>query len=87
MISRFSLVPPLPCMFGTSQLTLEPLDLCIQYVPLQTNEHVINPKCLPDSACLCPSRPQPEEAVPHYEATVAMESVQHHKKKKAVVQL
>ncbi|XP_071393149.1 quinone oxidoreductase-like protein 1 [Centroberyx affinis] len=32
-------------------------------------------------------RPQPEEAVPLYEATVAMEMVQHHQKKKAVVQL
>ncbi|KAM4591341.1 quinone oxidoreductase-like protein 1 isoform 3-T3 [Odontesthes bonariensis] len=33
------------------------------------------------------SRPQPEEAVPLYEATVAMETVQRHPKKKAVVQL
>eukprot|EP00064_Thunnus_orientalis_P011434 superscaffoldBa00001652_g11465 len=32
-------------------------------------------------------RPQPEEAVPLYEATVAMETVQRHQKKKAVVQL
>ncbi|CAI5654895.1 unnamed protein product [Oreochromis niloticus] len=32
-------------------------------------------------------RPQPEEAVPLYEATVAMETVQRHPKKKAVVQL
>ncbi|KAK2824629.1 hypothetical protein Q5P01_021804 [Channa striata] len=32
-------------------------------------------------------RPQPEEAVPLYEATVAMEAVQCHQKKKAVVQL
>lgn len=32
-------------------------------------------------------RPQPEEAVPLYEATVAMETVQHQQKKKAVVQL
>uniref|UniRef100_A0A3Q3LUM9 Crystallin, zeta (quinone reductase)-like 1 n=1 Tax=Mastacembelus armatus TaxID=205130 RepID=A0A3Q3LUM9_9TELE len=32
-------------------------------------------------------RPQPEEAVPRYEATVAMETVQHQQKKKAVVQL
>ncbi|XP_026210331.1 quinone oxidoreductase-like protein 1 [Anabas testudineus] len=32
-------------------------------------------------------RPQPEEAVPRYEATVAMEAVQRHEKKKAVVQL
>ncbi|KAM9847819.1 quinone oxidoreductase-like protein 1 isoform 2-T4 [Aulostomus maculatus] len=32
-------------------------------------------------------KPQPEEAVPLYEATVAMESVQRRKKKKAVVQL
>ncbi|XP_008298347.1 quinone oxidoreductase-like protein 1 isoform X2 [Stegastes partitus] len=31
-------------------------------------------------------RPQPEEAVPLYEATVAMETVQRHPKKKAVVQ-
>uniref|UniRef100_A0A3Q3JS00 Enoyl reductase (ER) domain-containing protein n=1 Tax=Monopterus albus TaxID=43700 RepID=A0A3Q3JS00_MONAL len=42
------------------------------------------------SVCLapiCPSRPEPEEAVPRYEATVAMETVQLHQKKKAVVQL
>ncbi|KAM8739164.1 quinone oxidoreductase-like protein 1 isoform 2-T2 [Acanthopagrus schlegelii] len=32
-------------------------------------------------------RPQPEEAVPLYEATVAMETVQRHQKTKAVVQL
>nr|XP_020462310.1 quinone oxidoreductase-like protein 1 isoform X2 [Monopterus albus] len=32
-------------------------------------------------------RPEPEEAVPRYEATVAMETVQLHQKKKAVVQL
>ncbi|KAJ4948797.1 hypothetical protein JOQ06_020321 [Pogonophryne albipinna] len=32
-------------------------------------------------------RPQPEEAVPLYEATVTMETVQRHQKKKAVVQL
>ncbi|KAF3707943.1 Quinone oxidoreductase-like protein 1 [Channa argus] len=32
-------------------------------------------------------RPQPEEAVPLYEATVTMEAVQRHQKKKAVVQL
>uniref|UniRef100_A0A3P8N5Y7 Enoyl reductase (ER) domain-containing protein n=1 Tax=Astatotilapia calliptera TaxID=8154 RepID=A0A3P8N5Y7_ASTCA len=32
-------------------------------------------------------RPQPEEAVPLYEATVAMETVQRHPKTKAVVQL
>lgn len=32
-------------------------------------------------------RPQPEEAVPLYEATVAMETVQRHPKKKAVIQL
>ncbi|CAJ1066791.1 quinone oxidoreductase-like protein 1 [Xyrichtys novacula] len=32
-------------------------------------------------------RPQPEEAVPLYEATVAMETVQRQQKKKAVVQL
>lgn len=32
-------------------------------------------------------RPQPEEAVPLYEATVAMEAVQRHQKQKAVVQL
>ncbi|XP_051815620.1 quinone oxidoreductase-like protein 1 isoform X1 [Acanthochromis polyacanthus] len=32
-------------------------------------------------------RPQPEEAVPLYEATVAMETIQRHPKKKAVVQL
>nr|XP_046257226.1 quinone oxidoreductase-like protein 1 isoform X2 [Scatophagus argus] len=32
-------------------------------------------------------RPQPEEAVPLYEATVAMETVQRHQKAKAVVQL
>ncbi|KAM7408297.1 hypothetical protein PAMA_002146 [Pampus argenteus] len=32
-------------------------------------------------------RPQPEDAVPLYEATVAMETVQRHQKKKAVVQL
>ncbi|XP_028279910.1 quinone oxidoreductase-like protein 1 isoform X3 [Parambassis ranga] len=32
-------------------------------------------------------RPQAEEAVPLYEATVAMETVQRHQKKKAVVQL
>ncbi|XP_018516360.1 quinone oxidoreductase-like protein 1 isoform X2 [Lates calcarifer] len=32
-------------------------------------------------------RPQPEEAYPLYEATVAMETVQRHQKKKAVVQL
>ncbi|XP_041866797.1 quinone oxidoreductase-like protein 1 isoform X2 [Melanotaenia boesemani] len=32
-------------------------------------------------------RPQPEEAVPLYEATVAMETVQRHPKKKAVVKL
>ncbi|XP_023142546.2 quinone oxidoreductase-like protein 1 isoform X1 [Amphiprion ocellaris] len=32
-------------------------------------------------------RPQPEEAVPLYEATVVMETVQRHPKKKAVIQL
>ncbi|KAI4792070.1 hypothetical protein KUCAC02_033627 [Chaenocephalus aceratus] len=32
-------------------------------------------------------RPRPEEAVPLYEATVTMETVQRHQKKKAVVQL
>lgn len=32
-------------------------------------------------------RPQTEEAVPLYEATVAMETVQRHLKKKAIVQL
>ncbi|XP_076598721.1 quinone oxidoreductase-like protein 1 isoform X1 [Chaetodon auriga] len=32
-------------------------------------------------------RPQPEDAVPLYEATVAMETVQRHQKTKAVVQL
>ncbi|KAM9365147.1 quinone oxidoreductase-like protein 1 isoform 2-T2 [Pholidichthys leucotaenia] len=32
-------------------------------------------------------RPQPEEAVPLYEATVAMETVQRHPRKKVVVQL
>ncbi|XP_013878186.1 quinone oxidoreductase-like protein 1 [Austrofundulus limnaeus] len=32
-------------------------------------------------------RPQPEEALPLYEATVAMEMVQRHQKKKVVVQL
>ncbi|XP_040035329.2 quinone oxidoreductase-like protein 1 isoform X1 [Gasterosteus aculeatus] len=32
-------------------------------------------------------RPQPEEAVPLYEATVAMETIQCHQKKKAVVKL
>uniref|UniRef100_A0A673C480 Enoyl reductase (ER) domain-containing protein n=1 Tax=Sphaeramia orbicularis TaxID=375764 RepID=A0A673C480_9TELE len=32
-------------------------------------------------------RPQPEEAIPLYEATVAMETVQRHQKKKAVIQL
>ncbi|KAG7228412.1 hypothetical protein INR49_007584 [Caranx melampygus] len=32
-------------------------------------------------------RPQPEEAVPLYEATVTMETVQRHEKKKAVIQL
>ncbi|XP_029030706.1 quinone oxidoreductase-like protein 1 isoform X2 [Betta splendens] len=32
-------------------------------------------------------RPQPEEAVPRYEATVAMEAVQRHQRTKAVVQL
>uniref|UniRef100_UPI0037E83AB5 quinone oxidoreductase-like protein 1 isoform X2 n=1 Tax=Semicossyphus pulcher TaxID=241346 RepID=UPI0037E83AB5 len=32
-------------------------------------------------------RPQPEEAVPLYEATVAMETVQRQQKKKAIVQL
>uniref|UniRef100_A0A8C4EKD6 Crystallin, zeta (quinone reductase)-like 1 n=1 Tax=Dicentrarchus labrax TaxID=13489 RepID=A0A8C4EKD6_DICLA len=32
-------------------------------------------------------RPQPEEPVPLYEATVAMETVQRHQKKKAIVQL
>ncbi|KAJ0067017.1 hypothetical protein NL108_006272, partial [Boleophthalmus pectinirostris] len=33
------------------------------------------------------SRPQPEEALPLYEATVAMENIQHHPKRKAVVKL
>ncbi|XP_055018462.1 quinone oxidoreductase-like protein 1 isoform X2 [Boleophthalmus pectinirostris] len=32
-------------------------------------------------------RPQPEEALPLYEATVAMENIQHHPKRKAVVKL
>ncbi|KAM8859620.1 quinone oxidoreductase-like protein 1 isoform 6-T6 [Spinachia spinachia] len=32
-------------------------------------------------------RPQPEEAVPLYEATVAMETIQRHQKKKAVIKL
>lgn len=35
------------------------------------------------SAC----RPQPEEPVPLYEATVAMETIQRHHKPKAIVQL
>ncbi|KAJ0005269.1 hypothetical protein NQD34_011483 [Periophthalmus magnuspinnatus] len=32
-------------------------------------------------------RPRPEEALPLYEATVAMETIQHHPKRKAVVKL
>lgn len=35
--------------------------------------------------CIC--RPQPQEVLPLYEATVAMETVQRHQKKKVVIQL
>lgn len=58
-----------------------------QWEPSLMETHRIKQNSDVLSCLICLCRPQPEEPVPLYEATVAMETVQRHQKTKAVVQL